>query len=155
MIAFYDVDSDYINFLKKFDSKVPNVIYEGNNKFVCGIVLSINGFNYYAPISHMTQKQRTSMQIKDRDRILSTIRFSFMFPAPDFVLYRKNFANIAVTDAKYADLLATEYAFCSSHQDEITKKALAVYKIGCNKEHALNHTCCDFKLLEDHVKEYK
>lgn len=155
MIAFYDVDSDYINFLKKFDSRVPNVIYEGNNKFVCGIVLSINGFNYYAPISHMTQKQRTNMQIKDGNRILSTIRFSFMFPAPDFVLHRKNFANIAATDTKYADLLATEYAFCLSHQDDITKKALAVYKIGCNKEHVLNYTCCDFKLLEAHAKDYK
>lgn len=52
MIAFYDVDSEYVDFLKTIDSKVPNIKYDGNNKFVCGIVFKINNVEYYAPVSH-------------------------------------------------------------------------------------------------------
>ena len=155
MIAFYDVDPEYIEFLKTYDSKDPDVLYEGNNKFVCGIVLCINDINYYAPISHKTEKQRTNIQIKDKDRILSTIRFSFMFPAPDFVLHKKDFSNIANDDGKYADLLAKEYEFCQKNLPQIKQKAQAVYNIGCNKEHVLNYTCCDFKKLEQYYKKYK
>lgn len=155
MIAFFDVDIDYIKFLKQFDSKVPNIIYEGNNKFVCGIVLSINGINYYAPISHLTSRQQTNMRIFDGDRVISTIRFSFMFPAPDFVLHKKDFSKISEYDKKYADLLETEYEYCKMHIDDIQKKAQSIYNIGCNKEHILNKNCIDFKLLEEHYQEYK
>ena len=39
--------------------------------------------------------------------------------------------------------------------DIISQKANAVYKIGCNKNHKLNYTCCDFKKLEEHYLEFK
>ena len=39
--------------------------------------------------------------------------------------------------------------------DTIYEKAHAVYKIGTNKSHRLNYTCCDFKLLEEHYKEFE
>ncbi len=57
MLKFYDIDKEYINFLKTFDKQVPNIAYSSNNKFVCGIVLEVNGIKYYAPISHKTDKQ--------------------------------------------------------------------------------------------------
>lgn len=154
MIKFYDVDKNYINFLKTIDSQIPNFEYEGNNKFVCGIVLTINNINYYAPISHMTNRQRTNIQITENGRVLSTIRFSFMFPAMENVLTVKDFSVIAQNNQQYADLLSAEYRFCRTHEAEIYNKALQVYKIGCNKNHVLNYTCCDFKKLEEHYLEY-
>lgn len=154
MIKFYDVDKNYINFLKTIDSQIPNIEYEGNNKFVCGIVLTINNINYYAPISHMTNRQRTNIQITENERVLSTIRFSFMFPAMENVLTVKDFSVIAQNNQQYADLLSAEYRFCRTHEAEIYNKALQVYKIGCNKNHVLNYTCCDFKKLEEHYLEY-
>lgn len=154
MIKFYDVDKNYINFLKTIDSQIPNIEYEGNNKFVCGIVLTINNINYYAPISHMTNRQRTNIQITENGRALSTIRFSFMFPAMENVLTVKDFSVIAQNNQQYADLLSAEYRFCRTHEAEIYNKALQVYKIGCNKNHVLNYTCCDFKKLEEHYLEY-
>lgn len=45
MLDFYDVDLDYINFLKQYDTQIPNISYTSRNKFVCGIVLNINGIN--------------------------------------------------------------------------------------------------------------
>lgn len=155
MLNFYDVDKKYVQFLKTIDKQVPNIEYHTNNKFVCGVVLDIHGIKYYAPISHMTNKQRTNILIYDKGKTISSIRFSFMIPAFDEVLTKKNFADIAKTDAAYADLLASEYDYCKSHLQNIQEKALTVYKIGCNKEHVLNYTCCDFQKLEDHYKEYQ
>ena len=58
-----------------------------------------------------------------------------MFPAPDNVLTEIKFKEIAKHDAKYANLLQTEYTYCKSQLTEIYNKANSVYKIGCNKNH--------------------
>lgn len=155
MLKFYDIDEKYIKFLKTIDKQVPNVKYDSNNKFVCGVVLNINGVKYYAPISHKTEKQQTSLQIFDNGIPISTIRFSFMIPAFDEVLIQKNFKDISKINQSYASLLQAEYSYCSSHENDIKHKALSVYNIGCNKKHRLNYTCCDFKKLEEHYLEYK
>lgn len=155
MLKFYDINKDYIKFLKTIDSQVPNIEYSTNNKFVCGIVLDIDGINYYAPISHKTQKQQTSLTIYDKEKPISTIRFSFMIPAYDEVLYNKDFSTISKTNVNYANLLKTEYTYCKMHLDDIYKKAKSVYAIGCNKNHRLNYTCCNFKELEKHYIEFK
>lgn len=155
MLKFYDIDEEYIQFLKKFDRQVPDVKYDSNNKFVCGVVLNINGIKYYAPVSRKTDKQQTNMQIFDNEIPISTIRFSFMLPAFDEVLTYKDFKEIARKDPSYAALLHAEHSYCSSHEQAIMNKALSVYKIGCNKNHRLNYTCCDFRKLEEHYMEYK
>lgn len=154
MLKFYDIDENYIQFLKTIDKQVPDVKYDSNNKFVCGIVLNVNGIKYYAPVSHKTDKQQTNLQIFDNGILISTIRFSFMIPAFDEVLTYKNFKEIAKIDYAYASLLHAEHSYYSYHIKEIQDKALAVYKIGCNKKHKLNYTCCDFKKLEEHYMEY-
>lgn len=51
MLRFYDIDPAYANYLRQFDNRIPNITYMTNNKFACGIVLSIAGHNYFAPIS--------------------------------------------------------------------------------------------------------
>ena len=155
MIAFYDVDAEYVDFLKTIDKQVPDIRYSGINKFVCGVVLNINGTEYYAPISHMTNKQRTNMLIYDNKKPISTIRFSFMFPAFSEVLKIKDFTEIAKKNRKYADLLYAEYKYCVTHEKEILENAQKIYKIGCNKNHKLNYTCCDFKKLEAEYVNYK
>ena len=154
MLAFYDVDKDYVKYLKTIDPKVPNVTYDSNNKFVCGVVFELNGICYYAPVSHMTNKQRTNLLIYDGEAAIASIRFAFMFPAYESVLYQKDFSVIAKTDPKYANLLAKEYGFCVAHSNDIYSKASSVYRIGCNKNHILNVNCCDFRKLEEHYKKF-
>lgn len=78
-----------------------------------------------------------------------------MIPAFDEVLTYKNFKDVAKTDPAYASLLHAEHSYCSNNVTDIKTKALSVYKIGCNKKHRLNYTCCDFKKLEEHYMEYK
>ena len=82
MLRFYDVDENFVRYLQSVDRQIPNVSSSANSKFVCGIVLRINGIDYYAPISSITQTQRTNLPIIDKKRkVLATVRFSFMFPA--------------------------------------------------------------------------
>lgn len=154
MLRFYDIDENYVKYLQTIDKQIPNIHYSTNNKFVCGVVLDINGVKYYAPISHMNKQQRTNMLIYDKGRPISSIRFSFMLPATNDVLTVKNFADIAKTNQSYADVLAAEYKYCSDNIQSVYDKALAVYKIGCNKSHKFNYTCCDFLKLEQEYQKY-
>ncbi len=156
MFRFYDVSEDYIKYLKQFEPKVPNVNYALNSKFVCGIVLNVNGIDYYAPISHTIQKFRTSMLILDKNNNpISSIRFSFMFPALESVLTIKDFNIIKKTDPNYAALLQKEYYFCLKNLNDIKKKALSVYKIGCNVNHPMFTNCCNFILLENNYRNFQ
>lgn len=149
MLKFYDIDPAYADYLRRFDSRIPNITYETNNKFVCGIVLSINGHDYFAPISSNKTRQQTSMLIEDNSgNVLSSIRFSFMFPAPQSVISAKNFQAVRETDSAYADLLEKEYNFCRKNEQAILDKAMKVYRIGCNPNHVLHRYCCEFPLLE-------
>lgn len=154
MLKFYDVDEGYVKYLQSIDGQIPNIKYDSNNKFICGIVLDINGFSYYAPISSNPKIQRTNLPVLDKhNKVIATIRFCFMFPAPLSVLIEKNFKKINSKDSKYADLLAMEYDFWVANETRILGKAKSVYQIGCNKAHRFNYTCCNFKLLENTITE--
>ena len=154
MLKFYYVDQLYADFLRTYDPKVPALSYEAHDKFFCGVVLKVNEKKYYAPISHDTNRQQTSLLIYDKGRVISSIKFAFMIPVPDNVLNLLDFNTIAQTDLNYANLLRAEYLFCSRHEQIILKKATSVYRIGCNKKHRLNPMCCQFSDLEAHVEEY-
>ena len=155
MLKFYDINENYVRYLQTIDDQVPNIHYSTNNKFVCGVVLNINGVDYYAPISHTTKKYQTSLLIYNESVPISSIRFSFMIPAYDEVLTELKFSEISKRDEKYADLIKVEYDYCKNNKTDIYEKAKAVYKIGCNKNHRLNYTCCNFKRLESEYMKYK
>lgn len=149
MLKFYDIDPAYADYLRGFDPRIPKISYGTNNKFVCGIVLSVSGYGYFAPISSNTTKQQTNMLIKDdAGKALSSIKFSFMLPAPGGVITPKDFKAVRAVDPAYADLLEKEYEFCRRNEGDIRNKAMKVYQIGCNPGHVLHSHCCDFRLLE-------
>ena len=155
MIAFYEVDKQYADYLRTYESKVPQIQYEGKSKFVCGVVLVVNDCTYFAPISSQKDRQQTNIQITDKSgMVLSTIRFAYMFPAPIDILQKMDFHKVQETDPRYASLLQKEYEFCRAHEAQICEKARKVYEIGCNPDHVLNRYCCDFRLLEEKRKEY-
>lgn len=155
MLRFYDVDPAYADYLRQFDKRIPNITYEVNNKFVCGVMLCVAGHNYFAPISSNKTKQKTSMLIRDRDgSVLSSIKFGFMFPAPNSAISMKDFSVVRKTDPSYANLLEKEYRFCRKNEHAILIRAGKVYDIGCNPNHVLHKYCCDFRLLEEKYDEW-
>ena len=157
MIDFYEIDSSYLDYLRQYDSRVPATGYNKHEKFFCGIVLTVcDDVLYYAPVSHFKQIQRTNFPIYDKDdvTILSTVRLCFMIPVMPSVITRINLHELYAADPAYAILVDKEYSYCSKHEEQLNKRAQAVYKIGCNKKHRFNDLCCDFKKLEGVYRNY-
>lgn len=157
-LKFYKVDGEYIKYLKEnADDKIPNLEYENHKKFFCGIVLTINNFNYFAPVSSYNKKAHTVFLIMDKDRKtkelkpISSLRFSFMFPCPIEYLNQKDFSK---EEEKYKNLLIKELHYCNENREKIKKLANMVYKLGLNERSRERFNICDFKKLEEKCLEY-
>lgn len=156
-IAFYDADLEYIDYIKKFETaergftRVPNVSYHsGNNKFFYGAVLSVNGVNYFVPVSHAIHNKQDDLPIIIKDKkkpIAGTLRFAYMIPIPKemITILRRD----AMPDASRRETVRKELAFCRRKIDKIQKMAASAYeRITNNVSASLSHQSCDFKILE-------
>ena len=157
-LKFYEVDREYIKYLKENgDDKIPNIEYSKHKKFFWGIVLTINNFNYFAPVSSYNKKAHTVFLIMDKDREtkkykpISSLRFSFMFPCPIEFLSEKDFSK---EDQKYQILLRKELRYCNANREKIKKLAGQVYKLGLKERSRKKFNICDFKKLEQKCLEY-
>lgn len=157
-LKFYEVDGEYIKYLKENgDNKIPNIDYKEHKKFFCGIVLTINNFNYFAPVSSYNKKAHTVFLIMDRDRntkelkAISSLRFSFMFPCPIEYLEQKDFSK---EEKQYQALLRKELHYCNINREKIRKKANEIYKLSLKEETRNKFNICDFKKLEQKCLEY-
>ena len=156
-LKFYEVNATYIDYLLKVDSRVPRVNYSAKNshdKFLCGIVLAINNYDYFAPISSFTTPQRTNILIKNaKGRVLSSIRLSFMIPIPPGVATLKDID--AEPSQSYKFLLYDELRFCNRNANYIRQRAKIVYNAVTVKQIPLMiKNCCNFKKLETACDEY-
>jgi len=156
-LYFYEVNADYISYLLQFDSKVPRVDYSStskHDKFLCGVVLSVNGYDYFAPISSFAVPQRTNMIIRnEKNKGISSIRFSFMIPVPKSVIAVKNFDNEPAP--AYRRLLDMELQFCRKNSKTIHRAARHVYTtVVGGKDPIMLKNCCNFKTLETACDAY-
>ena len=156
-LNFYQVDAGYIDYLLKFDSRVPKVDYTAANayeKFLCGIVLNIHGHDYFAPISSFKTPQRTNIIIKDvNGKDVSSIRFSFMIPVPPTVVSIKRIED--EPSDKYRILLNMELQYCRRNAKAIYSRAKFVYEaVTVKKDPLMVKNCCDFTALEAACAEY-
>lgn len=162
-INFYNVDLEYIEFIKKYETqhrgftRVPNVNYHsGNNKFFYGTVLNVNGINYFVPVSSKKHSKQDDLLIRAKNRndlVYGTLRFAYMLPIPKeclTLLVRDKF-----NDAQMALKVKNELAFCRRNKDKIERQAKCTYERIINKRsESLVHNSCDFKLLEQAYTEY-
>ena len=156
-LNFYQVDAAYIAYLLKSDRRVPKVDYSAVNahdKFLCGIVLKVNGNDYFAPISSFRISQRSNIIIKDDNgKNVASIRFSFMIPVPHEVVTIKRIAD--EPSQQYRILLNMELRFCRRNANAIYSRARFVYdSVTMKKDPLMVKNCCDFKVLEAACAEY-
>ncbi len=158
-IKIYEVDAKYINYLSQFAphlflNKQPG---QQNERKYIGIVLSVNGMDYFAPLSSFKPKHNAMRDGIDFIKIknYAVINLNNMFPiAPNTYSY----VDIsAVKNEKYKELLRAEYRYIKSIQERIRKNALTLYKLWLKdgNKTALGKRCNDFTLLEDVCKKYK
>jgi len=157
-LNFYEISADYINYLLQFDSKVPHIDYSKtsqHDKFMCGIVLSVNGHEYFAPISSFAVPQRTNVIIKnEKGKPISSIRFSFMIPVPPGVATIKRIKD--EPSPEYRRLLNLELRYCQKNANAIRRTAKHVYNTVANgKDLIMINNCCDFSKLEVACADYQ
>ena len=161
-LNFYTADFDYVKYLQEAEkqskgySRVPNMEYtEGHKqKFLCGVVLCVNDIDYYVPVtSYKQQKPDNFLITADNGRVVSSLRFNYMFPIP------KELATVHVIseepDRAYRALLAQELRCCIKNQATIQRLAERTYKrVLLGKDVGLVVNSCDFKLLEIKCRDY-
>lgn len=164
------IDPEYIEYLRKFDSKVQFNKAESNkqNKPFVGVLFSINDRKYYVPISSANKKTKLNKMYKkycksgiepidiifitDKNKkLLSTLNLNNMIPVAD-----NSIINYDITKDKDAGLLIKEYKYCMKNKEEIRRRAIKIYNmINLHTNKNLEKRCCNFKLLEEKCKEYE
>ena len=157
-IRLYEINAGYVDYLVPsaphlFRNKQPG---QHNERKYIGIVLRVNGLDYFAPLSSFKEKHRKMregidfMKVKD----YAVINLNNMFPVP---LSECAYVDIAkVKDQKYRSLLLAEYRAIKSMEEKIRKNAQTLYqlKIRDGDASALCRRCNDFSLLERLCREY-
>ena len=159
MLNIYEIDSDYICYLSSFEEHLfrnKKISQKFNRKYV-GVVLSINGFDYFAPLSSFKEKHKRLSETLDFIKIgqYAVINLNNMFPASTKLCHRINFNEIK--DLNYKNLLRNEYRIIRQKAALILNNANEVYhhKLINDGKSKLSQRCNDFQLLEEKLKEYK
>lgn len=150
-LRFYEVSPKYIEYLKQFDYKIPNIVYEDREKFLAGVLFTINGLSYFAPVSSFNKQQKTNFLINAGNYPVGSIRLSFMFPVPDAAVRLKDFSN---EKPDYQKLVQLEYRYCNKNRYAIRSKAKDIYQLQKHDSFYQKH-CCNFPLLEKKCREWE
>lgn len=170
-LKLYTVDDNYMKYLFQFDDRVrywesPN--YKRDRKYV-GVVLTINGFEYFAPLSSpketdyfyskgVKQIRKSIIPIirlvTDKGELLCKIKLSNMIPVRQDCLELYDVDN--EPDRKYKDLILEEIICIRKSKDEIIKNARVLYnqKVKGYQNIKYLDSTIDFKLLEEASLKY-
>lgn len=156
-IKFYEVDAEYVDYLLPyaphlFQNKKQN---QQNERKYIGIVLQINGMNYFAPLSSFKDKHKKMNDNIDFIKVknYAVINLNNMFPVPEG---KYTYVDISKEhNPKYKSLLLAEYRFIKSIQEKIRKNSAVLYKLKISGDvSALTKRCNDFLKLEEACKKY-
>lgn len=160
-MKFYHIADEYIEFLKSYDSKVPE--NKNESRPYVGVVLEINGIKYYAPFSSPKNKHKQMHNGKDFRKIANglygAINFNNMIPVVDEALKYIDISKIE--DERYRNLLNHQYQAILSDSKQIEKTASALHTLIFKNDTELSEhekkvklRCCDLRLLEKVYSEY-
>ena len=157
-LKLYEINASYITYLSAYAPRLFQNKKSGqkNERKYIGIVLQINGFDYFAPLSSFKDKHRLMKEGLDFIKIkdYAVINLNNMFPVP---LSETEYVDIrSERDPHYRALLLAEYRYIKSIQEKIWKNAQNVYKIKIKDGDAssLAKRCNDFFLLEKACADY-
>ena len=167
-LNLYSISDNYIKYLRKFDNKIYDNKEDSRTQTrkYLGVVLTVNGFNYYIPMSSpkksdylsyekkiIRKDTKTIIRMHEGNHLYGTLRISNMIPTPITELEPYNISN--ENDIKYRDVILAELRFINNNSNKIIKYAKTVYnqKIK-NVKIAYIENTVNFKLLEEKLKEW-
>lgn len=146
--------------------------YNHTRKYL-GVILKINGFSYYAPLSSpketdyiimkgkrvirnsvLTIIRMTETDENGKRLLLGTIKLSNMIPVPPDKLHDYDLNN--ETDKDYKDLVLKEKRFINRYEEVIVSYAETLYKEKTEGviEKGYLKTTFDFKRFEKYIEEH-
>ena len=157
-IKLYEVDEKYIDYLLPMAPHLFQNKRSGqqNGRKYIGVILIVNGYEYFAPLSSFKDKHKNMQESLDFLKVkhYAVINLNNMFPVPKGVY---TYVNITKEqNPKYRALLLNEYRYIKSVQEKIRRNAVTLYNHKSKEGNAtaLAKRCNDFKLLEKACKEY-
>lgn len=141
---FYYVDDEYISFLKKAGNNgvENNYAKENNQKPYLGVVLVINSYKYFAPLSSPKKKYEkinndnptTFKIIKGNNNLLGVVRLNNMIPVPNSALSIIEVNSIL--DYQYRNLLFSQRRIIRQNTYLIQNKAEKIYDLVVHKKNS-------------------
>jgi len=156
------IDSEYCDFLRKYDSKVPyNAGIKDLRPFV-GVLFMIDSCEYFAPLSSPKPKYKTIKNTLDLIKIdngdLGVINFNNMVPVTNknYVLFDLNKKCENENEVFRLQLLKNQLRWMTANKKEIYKKSKLLYDLYKTDKlpNNVRNRCCDFSLLEEKCNEY-
>ncbi len=157
-INLYRVNKSYCMYLHEFDRRVPEMGEEKETRPFIGILLCVNGKNFFAPLTSPKQKHLHMKETQDFLKIyegkLGGINLNNMIPIPRRFLEKIYLEQIE--NNQYAHMLAMQLEWLQRNKVRITNKARNLYFLitQTKVEESLKNRCCNFKLLEEKCDEY-
>ena len=158
-IKLYEISPKYISYLSTY---APHLFHnkqagQNNERKYIGVVLYINGFEYFAPLSSFKPKHFKMKESIDFLKIkqYAVINLNNMFPVPHGLC---TYVDInAQRNPKYKSLLLAEYRAIKAIQEKIRKNAKTLYDLKQKEGNStsLAKRCNDFLLLEKACLHYK
>ncbi|MGN0181300.1 MAG: type III toxin-antitoxin system ToxN/AbiQ family toxin [Candidatus Ornithomonoglobus sp.] len=170
-LKLYTVDDDYIEYLKHFDKQVmfaKGDDYLTDRKYL-GVVLEINGFKYFAPLSSPKDSdyfykngkrliRRNAIPlirlVDNKRNLLGKVKLSNMIPVPENCL--KLYDIEQEQDKKYQDLVKDEIICIRKCKEQILKNARVLYNQKTKNYAGINYlkSTVDFTKIEKYCKKY-
>lgn len=156
------VDSDYCDYLRKFDNKVSYNKFEKELRPFIGILFQIDTCEYFAPLSSPKPKHKTMKNTVDFFKIkngdLGAVNFNNMIPVTEnnYTLVDLNKETLTISELKYQRLLKEQLNWLNQNYNSLKNKSFKLYELYNNGRLPKNvmERCCNFKLLEEKCVEY-
>lgn len=156
------IDSNYCNYLRKYDKRVVYNMGEKELRPFVGILFKINDLEYFAPLSSPKLKhlkmRNTIDFFKIRDGELGAVNFNNMIPVnkENYQVINVNIKKEDDKEIKYQELLKDQLNWLNENYIQVKNKSYKLYNLYKNDKLGSNikSRCCNFTLLEEISDNY-
>ncbi len=161
-IYLVKLDTDYCNYLRQFDKKVPYNYGKKELRPFVGVLFKIDKYMYFAPLSspkpkHLKIKSKIDFLRLDNGK-LGAINFNNMLPVTEKNIIKIDLEKncISKSEEKYMKLLKEQLFWLNRNSEKLFGKSRKLYDKYVNNTLNSNiaKRCCNFKLLEEKCYEY-
>lgn len=158
------VNSDYCDYLRKFDNKISYNKGEKELRPFVGILFTTNDCEYFAPLSipkpkHLKMKNTIDF-FKIKNGELGAVNFNNMIPVKnnnyELIDLDKDTLTLTLAEEKYQRLLKQQLNWLNENYIQVKNKSHKLYTLYINNKLSKNikSRCCNFPLLREKCAKY-